>query len=71
MDHRTVGRILLLVYVLAVVVSAVFVRVAVAPIAIFGAVVVALWFSYLRPILKARERERARREGSEPPPYWE
>jgi hypothetical protein len=58
MNPKTIDRLVVLVYVVLVIAAAIAAPVAVGPIAIGGAVVVAGWFSFMRPLLRARERAR-------------
>jgi hypothetical protein len=71
MDSKNIDLAVPVAYILAVILAAVFAQAAVGPITIFGALAVAGWFSFVRPAMRARQRELARRRGEEPPtPYW-
>lgn len=62
MQRRQLDRAVPLVYVVLVLLAAFLFPVALAPIALIGAVVVAGWFSFVRPMLRARERQRDRND---------
>ena len=71
MDRKTVDLGVLVLYIVAVFFCAFVVPAAVGPVVIFGAAAVAAWFSFVRPVLKEKERQRMRREDGAPPPYFE
>jgi uncharacterized membrane protein len=70
-ERKSIDLAVPVLYVLAVIVAALFIHSAVGPVVIGGTVVVAVWFSFFRPAMKARERERLRREEGRPPPFFE
>ncbi len=61
MNRATLDKAVPSVYAGLIVIAAIFFPVAVAPIAIFGALVLAGWYSFLRPALRERERAEANR----------
>lgn len=67
MDRRTLDRAVPLVYAALMVASALFFRVALAPIAIFGAFMMAIYYSVLRPKLTFLAGDTSRDDRGEAP----
>jgi hypothetical protein len=70
MERKALDRAVPIGYAALVVLSAIFFPIALAGIAIIGALVVAGWFSFARPMLKARERARERGADGPGDPRW-
>jgi hypothetical protein len=68
MDSRTLDRLVPLVYAALLVASALFFRAALAPIAIFGALLLTAYYSVLRRRLLAIEEARRAKQDEAPEP---
>ncbi len=74
MDRRTLDRAVPFTYAVLLLASALFFSAALAPIAIFGALAIAAYYSFLRskmPAVEAsgRERDRDRNRNRDRPPH--